>query len=192
MTPAERLNRIERLFAERGGAEYHGEAVTQLEHALQCAALAEAERRPPAWIVAALLHDIGHMLHGHGEDCATHGHDDRHEELGMRYLTAAFGPDVTEPIRLHVAAKRYLCAKESHYFDGLSPASVASLALQGGPMTAAEMTQFEAHPHAEAAIALRRWDDRAKVVGLPTPRFDHYRLLLHSCLRPEMESPPSK
>jgi [1-hydroxy-2-(trimethylamino)ethyl]phosphonate dioxygenase len=182
MTPAAVLDRIDRLFAERGGGEYHGEAVTQLEHALQAAHLAETDARPAEWIAAALLHDVGHLLHGHGEDYLEHGVNDRHEELGARFLARAFGPGMTEPIRLHVPAKRYLCAACSGYFDTLSPASVRSLELQGGPMTADEVREFEAHPHFAAAAAIREYDDRAKVVGLATPPFAHFRKYLEQCL----------
>jgi phosphonate degradation associated HDIG domain protein len=178
MTTAETLARIDRLFAARGGGEYHGEAVTQLEHALQCAALAEADGQPAEVVAAALLHDIGHLLHGHGEEYLAQGVNDRHEDLGARFLAGAFGPAVTEPIRLHVPAKRYLCAARPDYFAGLSPASVLSLELQGGPMTAAERAAFEALPYARAALAVRGYDDRAKAVGLATPTFAHFRAYL--------------
>ena len=185
MTPAEVLQRVERVFAERGGGEYHGEPVTQLEHALQCAMLAERAERPAEWVAAALLHDIGHLLHGHGEDYLTRGVNDTHEELGARFLARAFGPAVTEPIRLHVPAKRYLCSARPGYFATLSPASVRSLELQGGPMTAAEVAVFETGPHFAAAAAVREYDDRAKVVGLVTPPFAHFRKYLEACLRAE-------
>lgn len=183
MTPTELLDRIDRLFADRGGAEYHGEAVSQLEHALQAAALAEAAGSPPEWVAAALLHDVGHMLHGHGEGCAGQGIDDRHEELGVRFLAKAFGPEVTEPVRLHVAAKRYLCVVEPAYLARLSAVSVRSLGLQGGPMSADEVMEFEANPHHTVAVAVRRWDDAAKVPGLPTPPFAHFRKDLEAALR---------
>ena len=175
MTPAEVLARVERLFAERGGSEYHGEAVTQLEHALQCAALAERDGHPPEVIVAALLHDIGHLLHEHGTV--------NHEELGARFLSLAFGPAVTEPIRLHVPAKRYLCAARPGYSAALSPASVRSLELQGGPMTTEEVATFEAHPQFGPATKLREYDDRAKVVGLVSPPFLHFREYIERCLK---------
>jgi phosphonate degradation associated HDIG domain protein len=185
MTPAEVLARVESLFAERGGGEYHGEAVTQLEHALQAAHMAEQDGRPAAWVVAALLHDVGHLLHGHGEDYLDRGVNDKHEDLGARFLGRAFGPDVTEPIRLHVPAKRYLCAARPGYFDTLSPASVRSLELQGGPMTPDEVREFERHPHFAAAAAVREYDDRAKIVGLATPSFAHFRPHLEALLRAE-------
>jgi phosphonate degradation associated HDIG domain protein len=188
MTATELLDQIERLYAERGGAEYHGEAVTQLEHALQAADLAEGGGYPPAGIAAALLHDIGHLLHGHGEDCAARGVNDDHEDLAVRFLVAAFGPSVTEPIRLHVAAKRYLCAVEAGYVGRLSEASARSLVLQGGPMSAGEVEEFEKNPFCRAAIAVRRWDDAAKVPGLPTPPFAHFRQYLETAARAEPAS----
>ncbi len=185
MTQTDVLARIDRLFAERGGGEYHGESVTQLEHALQCAALAEADGHAPAAVAAALLHDIGHLLHGHGEDYLVRGVNDSHEDLGARFLARAFGPAVTEPIRLHVPAKRYLCAARPDYFATLSPASVRSLELQGGPMSADERAAFEAVPHFAAVVAVREYDDRAKVVGLVTPSFAHFRQYLERCLTVE-------
>jgi phosphonate degradation associated HDIG domain protein len=183
MTPAEILNRIDRLFAERGSAEYRGEAVTQLEHALQAATLAERDVLAPEGIAAALLHDIGHLLHSHGEDCASEGIDDRHEELGIRFLKHGFGPAVTEPIRLHVAAKRYLTAARPGYFQQLSPASIQSLELQGGPMTPEEVRDFEAEPYFILAIKVREYDDSAKVVGLSTSPLAHFRKYLEECTR---------
>lgn len=182
MTHAEALDRVEELFTTRGAGQYGGEAVTQLEHALQAAAQARADGAPPAEVAAALLHDLGHLLHPLGNDCAAGGVDDAHEELGVRFLGRHFGPAVVEPVRLHVAAKRYLCAAEPGYFATLSPASVASLALQGGPMAAGEAAAFAAGPHFRAALALRRRDDAAKVPGLGTPAFRDFRPELEQCL----------
>ncbi len=176
------LDRIAELFATRGHAEYGGEAVTQLEHALQAASLAADAGAPSADIAAALLHDIGHLLHGHGDDCADRGLDDKHEELGMRFLARHFTPAVTEPVRLHVEAKRYLCAAEPGYFATLSGPSVVSLRLQGGPMTPDALAAFERHPHFAAAVALRKRDDEAKVVGRVTPPFAAFRPHLEACL----------
>ena len=178
MTNAEMLNRIDTLFAERGSAEYRGEAVTQLEHALQAATFAERAGLPASGIAAALLHDIGHLLHGHGEDCASEGIDDQHEDLGVRFLRRGFGPAVTEPIRLHVAAKRYLTASRPDYLARLSPASLQSLELQGGPMTPTETRAFESEPFFAVAIQVREFDDSAKVVGFTTPPFKHFRKYL--------------
>lgn len=169
------VERILDLFATRGAAAYHGEAVSQEEHALQSADLAASEGAPDALVVAALLHDVGHLLDGQDEDLAHRGVDGRHEEAGCAWLGRYFGPEVTEPIRLHVAAKRYLCAVEPSYRDGLSPASELSLQLQGGPMDADEVAAFEANPHFQDAVRLRHWDDAAKVPGLAVPGPSHYR-----------------
>ncbi len=186
MTPDRFLVRLDDLFATRGHTAYGGEAVTQLEHALQTAELASDSGAPSADIVAALLHDVGHLLHGHGDDCAEHGIDDRHEELGMRFLVRHFPPPVTEPVRLHVQAKRYLSAAEPSYSAALSEPSVVSLRLQGGPMTHAEAAEFERHPHFAAAVALRKRDDEAKVVGRVTPPFAAFRPHLEASLvRPD-------
>lgn len=182
MTHAEYLAKIDSLFAERGAAEYHGEAVSQMEHALQSADLAEQAEADSELITAALLHDIGHLLHAHGETAATQGIDDQHETLGERFLRLHFGPGVTEPVRLHVPAKRYLCHVDPTYLAMLSPASRQSLHIQGGPMTAAEAEAFAREPYAEAAIALRHWDDTAKVVGRPTPTLAHFRPYLEAAL----------
>jgi|SRR5579883_1101411 len=178
MTRAEIIDRLAHLFATRGAGQYGGEPVSQSDHALQAALAAEQAGEPPDLIAAALLHDVGHLLHGHGEDCADRGIDDRHEELGVRFLRRAFGPGVTEPVRLHVPAKRYLTAVDPGYAARLSPASVQSLALQGGPMSAGECAGFEALPHAGAAVRLRRYDDQAKDPDLRPPGFDHFRRYL--------------
>lgn len=173
---------IERLFAERGADEYHGEAVSQLEHALQAAAAAESAGADPELIVAALLHDIGHLLHAHGEHVADQGIDDQHEFLGQRFLERNFGPAVSEPVKLHVAAKRYLCAVEPDYHSSLSPASIRSLELQRGPMNREEIVEFEHNRFGRRATQLRRWDDIAKVPGLATPPLDHFRQYLMQAL----------
>jgi phosphonate degradation associated HDIG domain protein len=183
MKPSEVLAKLDVLFAERGGGEYHGEAVTQLEHALQGAWMAEKDGRPVAVIAAALLHDVGHFLHGHGEDYLDKNINDKHEDLGARFLARGFGPEVTEPIRLHVPAKRYLAASRPGYRACLSPASTKSLELQGGPMTADEARAFEREPHFAAIVAVREYDDRAKVPGLETPPYAHFRKYLEAVLR---------
>lgn len=182
MTRIEFVDKIASLFATRGNEMYGGEAVTQLEHALQGALLAEQAGAPSEEIAAVLLHDVGHLLHNLGDDCADHGIDDRHEELGIRFLTKHLPPAVTEPVRLHVAAKRYLCSTDAGYFGTLSQPSVTSLRLQGGPMTPDEVAEFERNPHHRAAVALRKRDDEAKVPHLPTPPFDHFRPHLEACL----------
>ena len=155
-----RLEDIERLYAARGGLNY-GEDVTQLEHAVQCASLAEAESLPLSLVVAALLHDIGHLLEE--EKAVTDSLiDRRHEIAGARALSFLFGDDVCAPIACHVAAKRYLCFKDAGYFHALSPASQASLRLQGGPFGAKEAQAFERLPYWREAVALRRFDDMGK------------------------------
>jgi phosphonate degradation associated HDIG domain protein len=164
-----------RLFETRGETAYHGERVSQTEHALQCAYLAEREGADGAAVVAALLHDIGHLLPGLAEDLAERGIDGRHECAGAAWLARLFGPEVTEPVRLHVPAKRYLCATEPAYLASLSPASLRSLELQGGPLDPAEVAAFERQPHWQSAVRLRRWDDAAKVPGLAVPGLAHYR-----------------
>jgi len=164
---------IEEAFRRRGH-DHYGEGVSQQEHALQAAWLAEREGAPPALIVAALLHDIGHLLHDLPEDIADQDVDTEHESLGSAWLSQYFGPEVSEPVRLHVSAKRYLCAAEPGYLDQLSAASQQSLALQGGPFDTAAAAAFRAAPGAEAAILLRRWDDEAKIVGFATPDLAHF------------------
>ncbi len=165
---------LTRLFRDQGGSAYFGEAVSQNEHALQAAWLAEQEGASDALVVAALLHDIGHLRHEQGEDVADRGLDARHEAAGADWLATHFGPQVVEPVRLHVAAKRYLCALDPDYRNGLSPASRQSLALQGGPFTPQETRDFEGNPFAQDAVRLRRWDDAAKVPGLDVPALAYY------------------
>jgi phosphonate degradation associated HDIG domain protein len=162
------------LFARRGLEMYAGEPITQTEHALQAALQAEQSGADSALITAALLHDVGHLVHGLDEDCAEDGIDDKHEALGAEWLSRHFGFEVVEPVRLHVAAKRYLCAVDEDYFAQLSPASRLSLQLQGGPFTHAQARKFEEHPCFDAAIQLRRWDEQAKVPQLPTPPLERY------------------
>ena len=178
------------LFAGAGAAEYFGEEVTQAEHMLQTAALAEAAGAGPALVAAALLHDVGHFggltaaQGGRDGDVLMAGTDNRHSHTGADWLAQWFGPAVTEPVRLHVAAKRYLCAVEPGYFGRLSDASVHTLRVQGGPMTPAQAVEFEADPYADDAVRLRRWDERAKDPELTPPPFVHYQSLLAGLLDP--------
>ena len=176
------IDRILSLFAERGRGAYFGEAVTQTEHALQCAYLADQAAAEPALVAAALLHDVGHLLGGPAADIAQGGIDGAHEDAGARWLESYFGPAVVDPVRLHVAAKRYLCAVEPDYLGILSPASQLSLRLQGGPFTTEAVCRFEQEPWFRSAVAVRRWDEAAKVPGLDVPELDHYRPILEAVL----------
>ena len=182
---AELVDRILGVLQDGGAAAYLGEPVTQLDHALQTAALAERAGASDALVVAALLHDIGHLLTAREVDPADEGDDRRHEDVGDRWLCKHFGPAVTEPIRLHVAAKRYLCKIEPGYAAGLSQASQESLALQGGSMSTDQVREFERTPWADDAAALRRWDDMAKVLGLTVPGLSHYRSRIERLLAPQ-------
>ena len=177
------IDEIFRVFREQGAGEYLGEPVSMPEHMLQAAYAAEREGAPPRLVAAALLHDYGHFIHDLPEDSAEHGVDTHHEEVAHAFLAEHFGPEVAEPIRMHVAAKRYLCAVEPSYLAELSPASVHSLELQGGPYTPAEAAEFERSPFAATAVRLRRWDDIGKVEGLETPDLEHYRTALEAALR---------
>jgi phosphonate degradation associated HDIG domain protein len=171
------------LFAEQGETAYFGENVSQLEHALQSAALAEENEAPATLITAALLHDIGHLLHGLEENIAEKGVDGQHEAVGEAWLTTHFPPAVSEPVRLHVAAKRYLCTTDPHYAATLSPASQQSLILQGGGMSETEVASFEANPFYADAVRLRYWDDAAKIPGLAVPPLEHYRTTIENSLQ---------
>jgi predicted HD phosphohydrolase len=157
---AEAWDEIQALYAQSGTRRYGLQSVSQLEHALQSAALAARQGEDDEMVVASLLHDIGHMVHRLGDAPAERGIDDRH--------------GVSEPVRLHVAAKRYLCAVEPGYAALLSPDSVRSLALQGGAMDDEERASFEAEPFWREAVRLRRYDEAAKVAGLEVPGIEAY------------------
>lgn len=166
------------ILTRRGADSYLGEAVTMQQHMLQCAHLAELEGASDELVAAALLHDIGHYLGEFGEDYIAQGVDDLHEEAGAKVLAGFFPPLVVECVRLHVAAKRYLCATDPGYFSRLSPASVATLALQGGPMAADEVADFERNPFFREAIRVRRWDEAGKAADAVTPAFAHFAPVL--------------
>jgi phosphonate degradation associated HDIG domain protein len=176
------VSHILECFRLRGDSGYGNEAVSQLEHALQAAYAAEQAGASPQLIAACLLHDVGHLLHDLPEDAPDQGIDDEHEQLGAAWLVEHFVPEVVEPIRLHVAAKRYLCAVDSEYLSHLSPPSVKSLHLQGGPMTQSQSDHFELHPHFKAAVQLRRIDDQAKIPNLETPTLSHFEQYLSQSL----------
>jgi phosphonate degradation associated HDIG domain protein len=167
-------NEILQMFHRSGDSQYGGEAVTQQEHALQAATFAEKEGAAPALIAAALLHDVGHLLHDLPQDAPDHGIDDRHETLAAAWLAQRFRPAVVAPVAMHVDAKRYLCAVDQTYLARLSQPSIQSLALQGGPLTGDEITRFKSRPHYADAVRLRRWDDAAKIVGMETPDLEHF------------------
>lgn len=174
---------IERLFADKGHRMYAGEPVTQLQHALQSGHLAEQDGAGEALVVAAFLHDLGHLINDQGDTPTLRGIDDRHEYVALPFLRNLFGPPVLQPIRLHVAAKRYLCARGdgrltgAEYWSALSVDSRRSLELQGGIFSNAEADAFRAQPFAEDGVRLRLWDDRAKAADAATPPLSHYLAL---------------
>ena len=174
------IDEIFAVYAARGSAAYFGESVSMTEHGLQAAHFAELEGAAEAVIAAALLHDIGHLIAIVPDDIADWTTDAHHEATGARWLSKRFGAEVAEPVRLHVRAKRYLCAVDPTYFSQLSPASVLTLKLQGGPMTADEVVSFEAEPGYRNALVVRRCDDRGKVAGLTTRPLEDYRRLLQA------------
>jgi len=178
------VERLEELFEGQGAQDYLGEAVSVATHMLQAADRAREAGAAPALVAAALLHDVGHFtgLVSGAELMA--GTDNHHDEQGAAFLAAHFGPEVCEPVRLHVAAKRYLCAVEPSYRGELSPASVYTLSVQGGPMDETEVARFEANPYARDAVLLRRCDDAAKDPERPTPAFTEFRDLLVGVARP--------
>jgi gamma-butyrobetaine dioxygenase len=177
---SEPVDRIFAAFESNGAEAYLGEPVTLKEHMLQSAAAAEAESAGDYLVAAALLHDIGHLLYEGPEDAAEQGIDTAHEEIGFHFLALHFPPSVVDPVRLHVAAKRYLCAVSPGYLDELSPASQLSLDLQGGPMDAEEKAAFENLPYWREACRLRRWDDLAKEPDAELPPLERYRPVLEA------------
>jgi predicted HD phosphohydrolase len=164
------------LLEIQGVKAYLGEPVSQKEHALQAAALASREGADTALVAAALLHDVGHLLPGSEHEA---NEDLFHEQRAAECLARYFGPEVTEPVRLHVTAKRYLCTIEPAYRQRLSPSSIGSLELQGGLLSLVEMREFETSQYYKNAEQLRRWDEQAKLPGLTVPGFDAYRQTLH-------------
>jgi phosphonate degradation associated HDIG domain protein len=177
------IDAIFSTFARRGSEAYLGEEVSLTEHMLQTAVAAEQDGAEPILVASALLHDYGHLVHELPEDAAEHGIDTEHEEAGAAWLERHFVCRLTEPLRLHVLAKRYLCATEPEYLRSLSPASLRSLRLQGGPCAPEEVDAFRRNPYAEDAVLLRRWDDVGKTAGLDTPPLEHYRPALEAGLR---------
>ena len=173
------VDEILALFQQRG-AQVYGENVSTSEHCLQAAYFAQRAAAPPALIAAALLHDVGHLIEDVPSDIADWVADAHHEEVGGRWLAQRFPPEVSEPVRLHVPAKRYLLATDAGYIAKLSPASIFTLKLQGGPMAAHEVAKFEAERFYKDAVRVRQWDDQGKVAGLKTPGLGDYRTLIEA------------
>ena len=190
MTDEKIIDRLFAIFTRHGVRSYQSGGVSMAEHMLQTAAAAEAASAAPHVVTAALLHDVGHFLTDFAklEDDPKHASmleatvDRRHEEAGARMLQPYFPPEVVEPIRLHVQAKRYLSAVEKDYVKTLAPQALHTLGLQGGPMSPQDVAAFEDNPYSQAAAMLRRWDDAAVAPGLVTPDFEHYRAMLQDQL----------
>jgi phosphonate degradation associated HDIG domain protein len=175
------LAAIRDLFAARGAEQYTGEPVSHLEHALQCAWQAEQEGADDSLICAALLHDLGHLLHDLGETPSAQGVDDVHQYRVVPFLRGLFSQEVIGAIERHVDAKRYLCATRAGYYEALSSDSKRSLELQGGIFSREQAEQFIAEPGAEGAVRLRIWDDQAKQAGLTTPTLSHFLQRARRC-----------
>lgn len=175
------LRDIEQLYRQHGGEQYSGEPVSQIEHALQCGALAEAEGADDELVSAAFLHDLGHLLHDLGETPTLRGVDDVHQYRAVPFLRGVFSERVLNAIAMHVDAKRYLCATRADYHDNLSEDSRRSLRLQGGVFDTQQAQAFIATVGAADAVRVRVWDDRAKVAGLNTPPLDHYLQRMRRC-----------
>ena len=182
---------IVHLLETKGHAQYDGEPVTQLEHALQSAHCAEQAGSGSALIAAALLHDLGHLLHDMPGSPTRAGVDDLHQYRCLPFLRGLFGDATLEPIRLHVDAKRYLCAREPGYLESLSPDSARSLLLQGGVFDAAQAEAFGALPYAQDAVALRRWDDLAKSADALVPNLAHFVRHLEIATAEQRDAAPS-
>jgi len=175
------LDDIELLFARHGAAQYSGEPVTQLEHALQTAHLAEASDADDELVTACLLHDLGHLLANQGATPTLRGIDDTHQYFALPFLRGLFPDSVLDAIKLHVDAKRYLCHVDAEYHERLSEDSKRSLALQGGVFDAAAAADFLAQPGARDAVMLRQWDDLAKQADLATPSLAHFIARAAAC-----------
>jgi len=175
------IDRIRQLFEVKGEREYEGEGISQLAHALQSAHHAERAGAPPQLVCAALLHDLGHLLNDKGETPTLRGVNDQHQTAALPFLRPHFPEAVLGPIRLHVDAKRYLCATRADYYGRLSEDSKRSLQLQGGVFSATEAERFIGQPHAADAVKVRLWDDAAKVRGAAVPDFAHFAAALRAC-----------
>jgi len=174
------LDEVLRLYGRRGDGAYFGERVSMTEHGLQAAHFARLAGAPPSLVVAALLHDVGHLVEEVPDDLAEWTTDAGHERIGGEWLARRFPPEVSEPVRLHVPAKRYLLATDPAYLANLSPASIVTLKLQGGPMSAAEAVRFESERFHREAVLVRRCDDQGKVAGLETAGLADYREMIEA------------
>lgn len=177
------VQKIVDLFNEKGHSLYGGEAVTQMEHALQAATYARKNNASDALIAASLLHDIGHLLHALPDDAPDFGVDDLHEELAAIFLEKYFIKEVVEPAKLHVQAKRYLCFVDADYYNTLSEPSRQSLALQGGIMNAEEAAEFEKYENYKEAVLLRTWDDLAKDPTMQTDPIEAFAPYIANTLK---------
>lgn len=172
------IEEIEALFSARGTEAYFGEPVSVREHSLQAAHFASAGHAPDALVLAALLHDVGHLVVPVPDDLADWTEDAHHEEVGGQWLAKRFPPSVSEPVRLHVPAKRYLCAVSPEYYERLSSASKVTLNLQGGPMSDVEVARFKQETYHREAVRVRLCDDQGKVAGLVTQDLQDYLPLI--------------
>ena len=171
------------LFPRRGAEEYMGEPLSMAQHMEQTAACAVAGNASNELIVAALLHDIGHFVGDFPIDALENGIDNDHENVAAEFLAPYFPQSVTEPIRLHVPAKKYLCATDKNYFDQLSDASKQTLVVQGGIMNSEEVKQFETNRYYREAVQLRKYDDNGKVANKTIHPIIHYQSLLSSLIK---------
>lgn len=177
------LESIQKTFQNHGGEKYADEEVTQVQHALQSAVMAEEERASDSLVVASLLHDIGHIMDGNELPKALEENlHDQHESRAYEWLLESFGPAVADPVRLHVAAKRYLCTTDQSYLEKLSPTSLKSYKDQGGRMSEEELSEFENEEFFQEAVMLRKWDDKAKDPDKNTPTIDYYIKLMEPLL----------
>jgi gamma-butyrobetaine dioxygenase len=183
LTPDNAVDKLEALFEAIAGTSYLGEPVTIAEHMLQAAACARRDGASDALTAAALLHDVGYYADANPDNENEADARKRHDAAAARVLAPVLPEAVTEPIRLHVDAKRYLCAVEPAYRDRLSPASIHTMRLQGGVMSRADVDGFAAEPYCEDAVRLRRWDDEGKVPETDMPGFASYRAMLQALVR---------
>jgi phosphonate degradation associated HDIG domain protein len=181
MTTPTTVDELFALYESKGNAHY-GESITQIEHALQTAALARRARASDALIVAALFHDVGHLVVDVQANSSfdLESDDDDHEALGARVLSPIFGASVAQPVALHVTAKRWRCTREPQYLAALSDASRATLVAQGGPLSDEACQRFEAHRGFHDAVALREWDDTGKVPGLEVGTLRQYEVIVRT------------